>query len=119
MKNCKAYIIDDEEDLCLLLQLNLSRKFKAVKYAVSLKQGINYLNKNKVDILFLDNNLPDGSGIDQIKTIRKKNPNAIIIIISALNLLRDSAMEAGADDFLGKPISFKHIGEVLNRYYPS
>jgi DNA-binding response OmpR family regulator len=119
MKNSRAYIIDDEEDICILLQLNLSRKFKAVKYAVNLKQGISYLNKNKVDIIFLDNNLPDGSGIEQIKTIRKKNPNAIIIVISALNLLRDSAMEAGADDFLGKPISFKIIREVINRYYPS
>jgi len=119
MKNSKAYIIDDEEDICLLLKMNLSRKFKEVQYAMNLKQGINFLKNNKVDILFLDNNLPDGSGIDYIQSIKKSQPATIVIIISALTVLRDKALEAGADDFLGKPISFKVISDLLTRYYPS
>lgn len=119
MKNSKAYIIDDEEDICLLLKANLSKKFKEVQYAKNLKEGLAYMNKNKVDVLFLDNNLPDGSGIEMIGKIRKANPAVIIIIISAMTNLRNEAIAAGARDFLGKPISFSVISELLKKFFPA
>lgn len=58
----KVLIIDDEEDLCLLIKTYLSRKDCEVFTAYSLSEGLKKLNDLLPDILFLDNNLPDGLG---------------------------------------------------------
>ena len=118
MKNSRAFIIDDEEDICLLLKANLSKKFRDVQYALNLNQGLAFINSNHVDILFLDNNLPDGAGIDHIEGIKQNHPKTTIFVISAMSNLREKAISAGADDFLTKPIGFKVISDVLSRYYP-
>ena len=52
-----ALIIDDESELCLLLKKYLSRKFKKVEIATTLKEGISMAKQLSPDVVFLDNNL--------------------------------------------------------------
>ena len=112
MKQC-ALIIDDEEDICILLSTFLRKKNIDTQYSLTLEDGIEKLIQLKPTILFLDNNLPDGSGIDTIPLIRKLHLNIKIVIISAMSNLRDRAIANSADAFIDKPISFKNIQQLI------
>src|SRR6266498_3498993 len=67
----KILIIDDETDFCLLLKAYFSRKKYDVYLSYSLNQGMKLLEEIKPDIIFLDNNLPDGFGWEKVEDIKK------------------------------------------------
>jgi len=81
----KVLIIDDEKDLCLLIKTYLSRKNCEVHTAYTLAEGLNQVNEFLPDILFLDNNLPDGLGWENAETIIKSHPNIQLHLLSAFN----------------------------------
>lgn len=81
----KVLIIDDEEDLCLLIKTYLSRKNCEVYTANSLSEGLKKLNDLVPDILFLDNNLPDGLGWETAEKILSQHPQIQLHLISAYN----------------------------------
>lgn len=112
MMHC-ALIIDDEEDICILLSTFLRKKNIDAHYSLNLKEGLQKLAVLKPTILFLDNNLPDGSGIETIPLIRKLNNKLKIIIISAMSNLRERAIANTADAFIEKPISFENIQQLI------
>src|ERR1044072_5474522 len=61
--------------------------------------------------VLLDINLPDGSGLDVLRTIRQRQPEAVVIMITA-NVLVDetiAALRGGAYDFIGKPINLEEL----------
>ena len=78
-------IIDDEEYLCLLIKTYLSRKDCEVFTANSLSEGLQILNDLLPDILFLDNNLPDGLGWENAEKILRQNQSIQLHLISAFN----------------------------------
>ena len=79
----KILIIDDEVDFCLIMKGYFSRKNYEVFVAYTLQTGLFLLDENKPDILFLDNNLPDGQGWKYVDPIVEKNPHLEIYLISA------------------------------------
>lgn len=81
----KVLIIDDEEDLCLLIKTYLSRKNCEVFTANTLSEGLRQVEKLSPDILFLDNNLPDGLGWDKADTIVAEHPTIQLHLLSAYN----------------------------------
>ncbi|WP_240619250.1 response regulator [Chitinophaga costaii] len=109
-------IIDDEQDICRLLQLSLVRHGYQVRYVNSLSEGLKCLKDQKPDILFLDINLPDGSGLDALPGIKKQCPNLPVITISAYDTgpERQQALATGASYFLAKPFSVKNLDELIN-----
>jgi DNA-binding response OmpR family regulator len=106
-------IIDDEEDLCLLLTKYLQRQGATADYALNLQDGILKLIQWQPDLLLLDNNLPDGTGIDRIDDIRERHYHGRLIVMSAIGNLREKALKAGAESFLEKPVSFRAIHDLL------
>ncbi|MEA5425764.1 MULTISPECIES: response regulator [Arcicella] len=112
MKNV-ALIIDDEKDTCLLLKHFLKRKGIYSYYALTLQEGIGKALEVKPNWLFLDNNLPDGFGIDRVKEIKSLSPNSKIIMISAMGNLFELASSVGADSFIEKPLDFNKIEKSM------
>ncbi|MFT4033132.1 MAG: response regulator [Siphonobacter sp.] len=110
----KVLIVDDEEDLCMLLGSFLRRKKADVSYANDLQTGLETLNQVHPDIIFLDNNLPDGTGLDALPNWRQSHPESRIVMISAMSNLRERALANGADAFLEKPLSFHSVESVLD-----
>ncbi len=110
LKNKKILILDDEEDICFLLSNFLKNQFKEVNCANTISEFKSY-DINSIDILIIDNNLPDGYGFDIIPSIKASKSDIKIIAISAFdaNNERKYAMENGADLFLGKPFKFDDI----------
>lgn len=109
----KAVIIDDELDTCLLLGMAL-KKFGITSFrAHTLADGLQKVSDEQPTFIFLDNNLPDGIGIEQIAEFQHVAPLSILIVITAISNLRDSALRAGAAGFIEKPLDSGKIAEVM------
>jgi DNA-binding response OmpR family regulator len=108
----KVLIVEDEKDICLLLQKLLVNDSNFVECAFSLNEGIEKVSTLKPDFVLLDNNLPDGQGVDYINKF-KNGVNRTVIMISAMHNLRERAIEAGVDWFLEKPINIMTIRNLL------
>jgi len=109
----KALVIDDEVDICLLIGLFLRKKGILPTCAYSLKDGVSKALEIKPDWIFLDNNLPDGEGLQRIKELKKLSPLSKIIMITSFDGIKKLALSIGANKFIEKPFSFKEIETAL------
>ncbi len=109
----KVLIIDDEKDLCILLKGYLSRKDFEVEIANTLSAGLSKLDLIHPDILFLDNNLPDGSGWDKAGEIVAHNPGLRINLITGGVHYNASPIATSNVQVLEKPLSFSAIDAAV------
>jgi len=91
MKIKKVLIIDDEEDFGMLMKRFFSQKNYEVFVAYTIEDGMKILDDETPDVVFLDNNLPDGYGWDKTEYILAKYPLTQLNLISALNVPKTSA----------------------------
>jgi two-component system, OmpR family, response regulator len=115
----KILIVEDEADMCLLLNILLAGKDIQLDHVKTLNSAASYLESDNPSIVILDNKLPDGFGMDFIPEMRKAHPNIKIIMISGYTgAAKDVAMYNGADIFLNKPFTkeqlYKSIKDLLN-----
>jgi len=102
----KVLIVEDEGDMCLLLNILLNGEDMELDHVQTLLAADEYLQKQEPSVIILDNKLPDGFGIDFIIYLKKKYPSVKIIMISGFDAsARDVALENGADVFLEKPFT--------------
>ncbi len=102
----KILIIEDEADMCLILDLMLNREETSVDHVKSLAAARKFLKEEQPSLVLLDNRLPDGIGIDFLGFLKQEYPDIRIIMISGADkAARDVALESGADQFLAKPFS--------------
>ncbi len=71
-----ALIIDDEVDLCVLLNAILKDIIPHIKFAHSIESGERLLMQLHPYVIFLDNNLPEGQGINRIREIKSISPES-------------------------------------------
>ena len=115
----KVLIIDDEKDICVLLSGILKILGMKATFSTSLTEGIQRITNENFELVFLDINLPDGSGIETLPRIKTLNPELNVIMISAYDgeNERRQAREKGALDFISKPLSTKKIKEKLKYHF--
>jgi len=118
-KASKVLIVEDEGDMCLLLNILLNGDEMELDHVQNLLAADEYLQNQQPSVIILDNKLPDGYGIDFISYIKKKYPAIRIIMISGFDAsARDVALENGADIFLEKPFTrdqlYSSIKSLLN-----
>ena len=113
----KALIIDDEIDICYLLSGILRNKSIQSSYVNSLGEAIEKLKQFEPEIIFLDNHLPDGMGVDFISKLKQQHPAAKIIMITAYDTPADRrrALVEGADLFIAKPFSREVIYQTVDK----
>ncbi len=87
----KVLIIDDEEDLGVILTKYFTKKKYLVYVSYTIEEGMKILETEQPDYVFLDNNLPDGSGWIKANYILSKYPNTQLNLISAYNVPKTSA----------------------------
>lgn len=109
-------IIDDEEELCMLMELVLEREHFRARSIHVLEDAIHTIQQLKPDYIFLDNHLPDGKGIDFIKKMIEAYPPAKIVMMTAHDekLLNEKAIHEGASYFLHKPFNRNNIENIIN-----
>lgn len=106
MGNKTILIIEDDITLNKGIMLTLRQNDINIKQAFTLEDSRNILKKEKVDLIILDVNLPDGNGFDFCKEIREKS-TIPIIFLTACDMELDivTGLELGADDYITKPFS--------------
>ena len=111
----KILIIEDEGEMCLVLNLLLNQDNTSLDHVKSLLDADEYLKNEQPNIVILDNKLPDGFGVDFITYLKKNYPSIKIIMISGFDSsVRDVAMHNGADFFLEKPFSKTQLCQTIN-----
>jgi two-component system, OmpR family, response regulator len=102
----RILIIEDEGEMCLVLNILLSDENIELDHVKNLSAAEEYLSNEVPSLIILDNKLPDGYGVDYIAYVKKKYPSIKIIMITGFDAsAKDVAMENGADLFLEKPFT--------------
>ena len=115
-QDIEALIVEDEIDICFLLTGILRKKNLQTSFVNNIHEARNVLATMHPSILFLDNNLPDGYGVDFIQQIKLSHPLTRIIMITADDTLanKNKALKAGADFFIGKPFTRDTINNTID-----
>jgi two-component system NtrC family response regulator len=110
-------VIDDDQLTRKVLNIHLTRLGHAVMTAETLSAGLELLPQIPFDIVFLDVNLPDGSGLDALPTIRQTEvqPEVIIITGEGSGKGAELAIRTGAWDYVQKPLALQEIELQLTR----
>ncbi|WED28282.1 sigma-54 dependent transcriptional regulator [Vibrio sp. DW001] len=104
-------IVDDEDGICDLLFKALSRLFRQIDTATTIRQAEQLRQRNQYDLVLLDINLPDRSGMDWHEVFENgTNSTDVIFITGYANLqMAIKALKLGASDFILKPFNIDQI----------
>lgn len=115
------FLLEDDYAIATGLCYSLENEGYSVTHASGVKQAIDIINKEKFSLYILDLTLPDGSGYDVCKEIKKQGDLPVIFLTAyddEVNVVM--GFEFGADDYISKPFRLKEllvrIKSVLRRY---
>jgi two-component system, OmpR family, response regulator len=110
----KVLIIEDEGDMCLLLNIILAGKELDCDHVKNLAAAKDYLQQEQPAVVLLDNKLPDGYGVDFIPFLKSNYPAVKIVMISGFDgSAKDVALDNGADVFLAKPFTKAQLHDAV------
>lgn len=115
LKSINCLIVDDEPIARDILESLLSKidTVRVVGNCKSALEAFNWINKENIDLIFLDINMPQISGLSFAKSI---NRNIKIIFTTAYREYAIDGFDLQAVDFLLKPISFERLLQAINKY---
>jgi len=110
-------VIEDDRDMCELLQAGLSRRNFAVSTHLSGRNGLAAVCRQATDVVLADINLPDMNGLEICKTIASNSPDIPVVIMTAFGSMDTAiaAIRAGAYDFVTKPLDMDILAMALER----
>ena len=111
----KILLIEDDRTLGSGIRLALQNTSLQITLCYTLTEGRNVLDRECFDLLILDINLPDGSGLDLLNEVRKIRA-VPIILLTANDMEMDivTGLESGADDYITKPFSLAVLRARVN-----
>jgi two-component system response regulator AtoC len=117
MAGAKVLILEDEKLIRWSLRERLSREGHDVVEAETAREGLARLREDPFDLLLLDYKLPDKTGLDVLRTIRKTNRDTVVIMITAYGTIETAveAMKLGAFEYLLKPFDMDEMALVVER----
>lgn len=110
----KILIVEDEPSLQELIKETLEKERYLVECVSTFQSAIRKIEDYTYDCILLDIMLPGGDGLSILRSLKKKQKQDSVIIISAKDSLEDkiTGLELGADDYLAKPF---HLAELVAR----
>jgi CheY-like chemotaxis protein/ribosomal protein L37AE/L43A len=118
MGSLKCLVVDDQFDFGLTFSEILKLEGFDAEYITSAKEAMEMISIKNYDLIFLDVNMPDISGIEmlnQIPKISKNQPNCIMVTGYSDSEIIISAMNAGAVGYLVKPIDMEKLSQILTK----
>ncbi len=110
MNGAKILVVDDERLIRWSIREHLAADGFEVVEAATLAEAMSQVH-NGVDLVLLDNRLPDGSGLAALPALRLAAPDTIVIMLTATNSVEAAveAMKAGAWHYLTKPVNLDEL----------
>ncbi|QDT45161.1 Transcriptional regulatory protein ZraR [Gimesia alba] len=115
--NKTVLVIDDDLSIGRFIRDFIFKDGKRVLFASNAKQGLEHLEYNQVDVLFIDLHLPDEGGLNVIQKALQIHPNIASVVVTGFGSLKSAieAMRLGACDYITKPFNQQQIINSLNR----
>ena len=112
----KLLIVDDELGARQSLEVILEDDYRVFS-AMNGLEALEILDREAIDLVLLDVNMPDMDGIEVLRRIKKQDEEIDVIMVSALNLARKAAdsIKSGAYDYITKPFEPEDILSTVNR----
>jgi len=119
MTNRRALIVDDEADIRELLEITLGRMAIDTTPARNLDEARRCLVDEPFDLCLADMRLPDGDGIELVRTIAVEYPQLPVAIITAHGDMDAAiaALKAGAFDFVSKPVDIDDLRNLVQQAF--
>lgn len=113
----KVLLVDDEESVLYTLHAVLKNEGYEISKARSAKEAVDILNANEFDLIVSDVNMPGASGLDLLDSIREKDAECLVILITAYGseAIAVDAMKRGAYDYLPKPFANDDLKITVRR----
>ncbi|MBP90288.1 MAG: hypothetical protein CMJ64_26885 [Planctomycetaceae bacterium] len=110
-------IVEDDSGLQSSLKKSFLRRDHAVSCASTVTEALEMLHGRKLDLVLLDNRLPDGSGLDVLTAVRDLDQEIAVIMMTAFPELKTAvrAMRDGARDFIVKPFELEELHLTVER----
>jgi two-component system copper resistance phosphate regulon response regulator CusR len=107
----RLLLVEDEEKIARLVTRALVAERLSVDVARTGREGLDLANTYDYDLLILDLQLPELSGSEILRRVRRTNPNVPVLILTARDGVADKVthFEAGADDYLTKPFAMAEL----------
>lgn len=114
----RILIVDDAAFMRMMIRDILSKNgYEVVGEAADGAQAIEKYKEHKPDLITMDITMPEMDGITALKEIRKMDPNAKVIMCSAMGqqAMVIDAIQAGAKDFIVKPFQADRVIEAIKK----
>ena len=107
----RILLIEDDAVLRAVLHSSLSEAGHRVDGAATLATARHLWRVQPFDAVLLDLNLPDGNGLVALREARARGDQTPVLVMTARNRTEEriAGLDAGADDYLGKPIDLKEV----------
>jgi DNA-binding response OmpR family regulator len=119
--NMKVLIIEQERTLLQSLRnyLEYQKKFE-VSWAHSGREAFLLWERGPYDMVLCSERLPDGNGLEILKTLIEQKPGAVSILMTAVHdeILKKEASQAGIRGYLEKPFNLQQLEEVMGISLP-
>ena len=119
-QHVRALVVDDVEDNREVLSGLLKRAGVEVTTANDGAQALERMAEQRPDIVFMDIRMPVMDGLDALRRLRERWPDEhiVCVAITASGLLRPRSyyLDAGFDDFVGKPFLFETVSECMAKH---
>ena len=112
----KVLIVDDEADICELIEITLMRMDIASQSALNLSDAKLLLASEHFDLCLTDMHLPDGNGIELVEHVQGNFKDLPIAVITAHGNMESAvkALKAGAFDFVSKPVDIQILRSLVS-----
>jgi DNA-binding response OmpR family regulator len=107
----KVLLVDDEKDFLAVLAERLETRGLKVDTVTSGEDAVQQVDSQNYDLIILDLAMPGIDGLETLKQIKAKQPNAEIVMLTGQGSIRSSmeAMKLGAEDFMEKPVNITEL----------
>jgi len=110
-------VVDDEHSILAVLEQYISREGYNVGTAAGGKEALDYLARERVDLMICDIVMPDMSGYDLLAAAKKDHPDMGVIMMTGFNDGRAvrQALLLGADEYITKPLKGDELSLIIER----
>ncbi len=119
MADNKILIVDDEEAIINMMKLAFSRAGYGVVSAESGKSALEILQQENIHVIFTDLNMPEMTGIELCREIRKRMPMAMVFAVTGYASLFElsECREVGFEDYFVKPVNLKKLVQTAENAF--
>lgn len=120
----QVWIVDDDEEMCRAIQLMLSLLNYQARYILDARLAAReLLEKSPPDLLILDINMPEVSGVDFLEFLRRRQESKHIPVVmlstEAADVLVDKTLKMGANAYVTKPVAVEELEQALEKAFRS